>query len=268
MARMTDKRRGELLTMMHESIMSAVNMYFVDSVQSWLSGQRGRSQAGCLASNPRTQLVQSQWKSWRTGRMQRLPEGHTWGTSGSIARYESIFVSPELLGMALEMAMDVLFTRCMPPVIIYVAARALATLPKTMLRMEAKRRLGSASTAFCAWLDATSTLADAILEESQDKKRTRKKSVKISWSEVSTPRSKKASDDVADEARVMSLLRTFFSDYKDADAKVVRSAAQALLKQHSRSELEAMEKVALLDLLPASSRASAPSAEVIERQKS
>lgn len=190
--RISASRAKGVLSAFHESIMESANLYFTDSVTKWLSGMRGRSQAGSLATNARTQLTQSQWKDSKTSDMQVLPEGHTWGTSGSIVRYGSIFVEPENPTVGLRMAVDVLLTRAMPPVILYVACRALATLPKTLLASVLKKRLGSAGPSFAKWIAATNELAGAILEVGE-KKHTRKKATGISWSEASTPRSKRKS---------------------------------------------------------------------------
>jgi len=179
------------LEQLHSNIMESANLYFVTPVTEWLAGMRGRSQAGSLATNGRVQLVQSQWKDSKPGQMQILPTGHTWGTSGSIARYDSIFTGPANAGVGLRMAVDVLLTRCMPPVIVYVACRALSTLPKTLLASESKKRLGGAGPAFVKWIAATNELAGAILEVGAEKKR-RRKATRISWSEVSTPRKAKS----------------------------------------------------------------------------
>lgn len=190
-SRMSVSKAKSLLEKLHEAIMESVNLYFVSNMTKWLSGMRGRSQAGSLATNPRTQLTQSQWKDSKSGAMQKLPEGHSWGTSGSIARYDSIFIEPANPTVGLHMAMDILLTRAQPPVIVYVAARALSTLPKTLLTSEVKKRLGVAGPAFCKWIAATNELAGAILEVGAEKKR-RKKATRISWAELSTPRAKKA----------------------------------------------------------------------------
>lgn len=190
-ARISVSKARQHLETLHSNIMESVSLYFTSPVTQWLSGMRGRSQAGSLATNPRTQLTQSQWKDSKTGDMQKLPEGHTWGTSGSIARYDSIFTEPANATIGLRMAIDVLLTRVQPPVIVYVAARALATLPKALLASECKKRLGNAAGPFVKWIAATNELASAILEEGE-KKKSKKKATKISWAELATPRKKKA----------------------------------------------------------------------------
>ena len=205
--RISASRAKGLLEKLHENIMESVNLYFVGSATKWLSGMRGRSQAGSLATNPRTQLTQSQWKDSKTDDMQKLPEGHSWGTSGSIARYDSIFTNPANVIVGLRMAIDVLLTRCQPPVIVYVACRALAILPKQLLASVVKKRLGTAGPAFCKWIAATNELANAILEVGAEKKR-RKKATRISWAELSTPRKAKTPSKPKVEVETSSLVMT------------------------------------------------------------
>lgn len=237
-ARISVSRAKQCLSNFHESIMECVDLYFVESTTKFLSGMRGRSQAGSLATNPRTQLAQSQWKDSKTGLMQVLPTGHTWGTSGSIARYDSIFTEPANVVVGLRMAVDVLLTRAMPPVIVYVACRALATLPKTLLASESKKRLGKAAPAFVKWINATNELAGVILEEGE-KKKTRKRATRISWSEASTPRKAKSKTPTSAYACASLCEKLIPGSTDGLSNNAKKMLHNALMARHSYKELEA-----------------------------
>lgn len=168
------------------------DLYFRDPFASF-AVMRGKKEDACVASNPPTQLLQTQWIDSNTMEMYPLSGQHAsasalWGTL--VGKYGS---EPEALRF--QILMDALITRSLPSAIQALAEYTLIeAVPEDVLTAEIAKRVGKeAAPHVLALLKAGASMLSNVTEETTKTRKVRaSKAVNLTTKTVEEPRKRKA----------------------------------------------------------------------------